>query len=84
MFLYGGALGPCPNNAELCGGPKGGQGTLTCVNDCSAQGHCVSGKCACNVGMTGSDCSQPVCWTDLMCKAGQACAWSGECVQRST
>ncbi|XP_065204844.1 teneurin-m isoform X4 [Planococcus citri] len=35
--------------------------TQSCPNGCSSRGHCVLGRCKCNTGFGGDDCSQNVC-----------------------
>ena len=30
----------------------------TCPNDCNGNGRCIKGKCKCNAGFVGYDCSQ--------------------------
>jgi len=32
----------------------------SCPNDCSGNGNCVSGRCACSSGFAGQDCSSPL------------------------
>mmetsp|Transcript_16966 Transcript_16966/g.42574 ORF Transcript_16966/g.42574 Transcript_16966/m.42574 type:complete len:401 (+) Transcript_16966:110-1312(+) len=63
----GGTLGPCPDNAELCA-------ALACPEDCSAQGRCVDGRCACDLGWVGADCSLRICTAATQCDAaGEEC-----------
>lgn len=34
---------------------------VTCINNCSKHGHCTDkGKCFCDIGFIGSDCSHPI------------------------
>eukprot|EP00929_Paragymnodinium_shiwhaense_P001908 TRINITY_DN102119_c0_g1_i1.p1 TRINITY_DN102119_c0_g1~~TRINITY_DN102119_c0_g1_i1.p1 ORF type:complete len:1210 (-),score=247.20 TRINITY_DN102119_c0_g1_i1:107-3736(-) len=42
----------------------------TCLNDCSGNGLCLDGRCACNVGWVGADCSDRECGDQL---AGPNC-----------
>lgn len=32
--------------------------TQNCPNGCNSRGHCVLGRCKCNTGFGGDDCSQ--------------------------
>lgn len=51
----------CPNTEILCT-------KKPCLHACSGQGRCVDGKCECNPGFEGDDCT-PGC--DLTCKTCQ-------------
>merc|ERR1719161_539620 len=42
-----------------------------CPNDCTGNGLCFDGKCACNVGFRGPDCSEIVCADET--KVGPQC-----------
>merc|ERR1719316_590490 len=51
-----------------------------CPNNCSYHGTCVKGKCNCNRGWTGVDCSnlQEMCPDDYICYHG-VCNAMGHC-----
>merc|ERR1719161_2403447 len=44
---------------------------MKCPNDCTGNGLCFNGKCACNVGFRGPDCSEIVCADET--KVGPQC-----------
>ena len=57
----------CPEWKVLCG-------EVPCMNGCSGAGVCVSGKCKCSEGFTGSDCSIECsgdCTQEVLCPEGQ-------------
>ncbi|GAA6232593.1 tenascin-X isoform X2 [Lates japonicus] len=77
---------------EKCGGAEGGCCTskeskgagcsikpdiAECPNECSDQGRCVDGKCACFLGFSGPDCSKSNCPGN--CNDNGRCV-NGQCV----
>ncbi|XP_025757807.1 tenascin isoform X2 [Oreochromis niloticus] len=74
----GGAEGNCCSSNESKGAacsikPE----TKECPNECSDQGRCEDGKCACFPGFTGPDCNQSNCPGD--CSNNGKCV-NGQCV----
>ncbi|CAI5686339.1 unnamed protein product [Oreochromis niloticus] len=74
----GGAEGNCCSSNESKGaGCSIKPETKECPNECSDQGRCEDGKCACFPGFTGPDCSQSNCPGD--CSNNGKCV-NGQCV----
>merc|ERR1719238_2511473 len=48
-----------------------------CANDCTGNGLCFGGKCACNIGFRGPDCSEVVCDGKGLCMNGKCACWEG-------
>lgn len=67
-----GTIGPCPDNAVMCG-------ALSCANQCSSHGTCVEGVCYCSLLWSGSDCSVNIGeWLALLQRFSTARFGTGE------
>ncbi len=59
----------CDQEENICA-------TQGCLNDCSFLGICEEGRCECQPGWTGPDCSEPACLNDC---SGNGTCYSGDC-----